>query len=101
VCRIYRIGTLNPDPKAKKNLSAGAKSIGAVKDSEVVFRRPFGCGVLNLANAEVHQGEHGKEVETTMMLFKVKDASSQRERPMRTPRFRRPSRASSFLMLIL
>jgi len=67
------MGTLNPDPKAKKNLAAGAKSIGAIKDSEVIFRRPFGCGVMDLANADVHQFEHGKEVEATMTLFKVRD----------------------------
>ena len=71
VCRVYRMGTLNPDPKAKKNLAAGAKSIGPIKDSEVIFRRPFGCGVVDLGNADVHQFEHGKEVESTMMLFKV------------------------------
>jgi hypothetical protein len=61
VCRIYRIGSLNPDPKAKVNLAAGAKSIGDVADTAVIFRRPFGVGVMDLANLDVHQFEHGKE----------------------------------------
>jgi hypothetical protein len=71
VCRIYRIGTLNPDPKAKKNLAEGARSIGDVNDSSVIFRRPFGVGVMDLANIDAHQYEHGKEVEQTMFLFKT------------------------------
>ena len=71
VCRIYRIGTLNPDPKAKTNLAQGAQSIGDVQDNQIIFRRPFGVGAVNLAQLEVHGYEHGKENEQTIMLFKT------------------------------
>jgi len=71
VCRIYRIGTLNPDPKGKVNLAQGAKSIGDVTDSQVIFRRPFGLGVMDLANFDVHQYTHGEEKEHTIMLYKT------------------------------
>lgn len=72
VCRVYRIGVLNPDPKAKKQLSDGiAKAIGDVDDKDVVFRRPFGVGVLDLAMIDLHQFEHGQEKEQTMQLFKT------------------------------
>ena len=61
VCRVYRIGVLNPDAKAKKQLSEGAKAIADVDDKDVIFRRPFGVGVIDLAMIDLHQFEHGEE----------------------------------------
>ena len=71
VCRVYRMGVLNPDAKAKKQLSEGARAIADVQDNQVVFRRPFGVGVIDLAMIDLHQYQHGEEKEQTMMLFKT------------------------------
>ena len=85
VCRVYRLGLLNP-PAAGKS-GAGGGNLGAagmmggggnvvkqeklqnIADDEPIFRRNYGVGAAELSELEMHSIESGKRVELTMQLF--------------------------------
>ena len=79
VCRVYRLGLLNPPPPSKSDRNASMMGGGGamvkqaklqgVSDEEPIFRRNYGVGVAELSELEMHTVEAGKRVELTMQLF--------------------------------